>query len=93
MAGHWLLNAEVQIQYQGCPHEIVVYKVVAGWDFLQTLQFVKTNQIMQELQQVVSDFYFKKMNEEADKWWEENNMTKEKFEEMFSYIHYRTPYK
>ena len=60
--------------------------------FLQTLQFVKTSQMMQELQQVVSDFYFKKMNEEADKWWEENNMTVDKFEEMFSNIHYRTPY-
>ena len=31
--------------------------------FLQTLQFVKTDNMMQELQQVVSDFYFKKMEE------------------------------
>ena len=48
---------------------------------------------MQELQQVVSDFYFKKMGEEADKWWEKNNMTTEKFDEMCNNIHYRTPYK
>jgi len=39
VAGHWLLNAQVQIQSQGCPHETVVYKVAVGWDFLQTLQF------------------------------------------------------
>jgi len=51
--------------------------------FLQTLQFVKTDEMMQELQQVVSDFYFKKMKDEADKWWEENNMTDEKLKEMF----------
>ena len=56
--------------------------------FLQTLQFVKTDKMMQELQQVVSDFYFKKMEEEADKWWEENNMTNEKMEEMmYGYLH------
>jgi hypothetical protein len=61
--------------------------------FLQTLQFVKTSQMMQELQQVVSDFYFKKMNEEADTWWDENNMTTEKFEEMCNNINYRTPCK
>ena len=61
--------------------------------FLQTLQFVKTDQMMQELQQVVSDFYFKKMEEEADEWWEKNNMTNEKMKELFYNLHYRTPYK
>lgn len=61
--------------------------------FLQTLQFVKTDEMMQELQQIVSDFYFKKMEEEADNWWKDNNMTNEKMEEMFYNAHYRTPYK
>ena len=61
--------------------------------FLQTLQFVKTDQMMQELQQVVSDFYLKKIEEEADEWWEENNMTNEKMKELFHNSHYRTPYK
>jgi len=55
--------------------------------FLQTLQFVKTDKMMQELQQVVSDFYFKKVEEEADKWWEENDMTNEKLKEMFHNSH------
>ena len=58
--------------------------------FLQALQFVKTDRMMQELQQVVSNFYFKKIEEEADKWWEENDMTNEKLEEMFLHSHYRT---
>ena len=57
--------------------------------FLQTLQFVKTEQMMNELQQVVSDFYFKKMGEEANKWWDENNMTEEKMNEMFLNSHHR----
>ena len=51
--------------------------------FLQTLQFVKTEKMMRELQQIVSEFYFKKMNEEAEQWWAENNMTTEKFDKLF----------
>ena len=61
--------------------------------FLQTLKFVKTEKMMQELQQVVSDFYFKKMEEQADKWWEESNMNNEKLQEIFHNSHYRTSYK
>ena len=52
--------------------------------FLQTLQFVKTEQMMQELKQIVSEFYFNKMNEEAEKWWETNDMTAEKFDKLFN---------
>jgi len=61
--------------------------------FLQTLKFVKTDKMMQELQQVVSDFYFKKMEDEGNKWWEDNNMTEEKLHEMFHDSHFRTSYK
>ena len=50
--------------------------------FLQSLQFVKTDEMFQELRQVVSDYYFKKMEEETDIWWEENKMTNEKLDEM-----------
>jgi len=57
--------------------------------FLQTLQFVKTDKMMQELQQVVSDFYFQKMEKDADNWWNENNMTDEKLEGMFQNSHFR----
>jgi len=61
--------------------------------FLQSLRFVKTNEMFQELKQVISDYYFKKMEEETDKWWDENEMTQEKLKEMFLNSHYRTPYK
>ena len=57
--------------------------------FLLTLQFVKTETMLQELQQVVSDFYFKKMEEEADKWWDENNMSNEKLDKMLN-SHYHS---
>ena len=57
--------------------------------FLQSLRFVKTDEMFRELKQIVSDYYFKKMEEETDKWWDENNMTNEKLEDMFLNAHYR----
>jgi hypothetical protein len=61
--------------------------------FLQSLRFVNTDEMFQELKQIISDYYFKKMETETDKWWMENNMTAEKFEEMFLNAHHRTSYK
>ena len=60
---------------------------------LQTFAHVKSEESINELKTVLLDFYKNKLDEETDKWWEENNMTTVKFEEMFSNIHYRTPYK
>ena len=61
--------------------------------FLQSLRFVNTDEMFQELKQIISDYYFKKMQVEADKWWEDNDMTNEKLDEMFANSHYRTSYK
>ena len=61
--------------------------------FLQSLRFVQTDEMFQELKQIISDYYFKKMEEESDKWWEENNMTPEKFDEMFANSHHRISYR
>jgi hypothetical protein len=58
--------------------------------FLQSLRFVKSDEMFQELKQVISDYYFKKVEEETDKWWDENSMTDEKLEEMFLNAHHRT---
>ena len=57
---------------------------------LQSLRFVNTDEMVQELKQIISDYYFKKMREETDKWWDENDMTNEKLDEMFLNSHYRT---
>ena len=53
--------------------------------FLQSLRFVKTDEMFQELKQIISNYYFQKMEEESDKWWDENDMTTEKLEELFLY--------
>ena len=59
---------------------------------LQTFATAKNEQEKEELTSLYLDYIQRKMDEETDKWWKENNMTVEKFEEMFSNIHYRTPY-
>ena len=59
---------------------------------LQTFAHIKSEESLEELKSVLFDFYRNKLDEETDKWWKENNMTPEKFEEMCSDIHYRTPY-
>jgi hypothetical protein len=61
--------------------------------FLQSLRFVNSDQMFQELKQIISDYYFQKMEEETDKWWDENNMTNERLDNMFANAHYRTSYK
>ena len=53
--------------------------------FLQSLQFVKTDEMYQELRQIISDYYFQKMEEDTDQWWEKNSMTQEKLDEMFEH--------
>ena len=60
--------------------------------FLQSLRFVHTDEMFQELRQVICDYHFKKLEEEANKWWEENEMTDEKLEEMILNAPHRTPY-
>ena len=57
--------------------------------FLQSLRFVNTDEMFQELKQVISDYYFQKMQAETDRWWEEHEMTQEKLDEMFENAHHR----
>ena len=61
--------------------------------FLQSLQFVKTDEMFQELKQIISDYYFQKLKEETSQWWEENEMSQEKLDEMFANSHHRSSYK
>ena len=57
---------------------------------LQSFAHIKSEESFNELKSVLFEFYKKKLDEETDKWWEENNMTTEKFEEMCNNLHYRT---
>jgi len=57
---------------------------------LHTFAHIKSEESLNELKSVLFEFYQKKLDEETDKWWKENNMTTEKFEDICSNIHYRT---
>ena len=61
-------------------------------DFLQLLAHIKTKEEVEELRQVVSDFYARKAEEGMNRLWETGKWSKEKDEEMMK-THLRTPYK
>jgi len=56
--------------------------------FLQTLEFVKTEEMLEELKQIVRDYYIKKVQEEADRLWDEGILG-----DFLLNEHLRTPYK
>ena len=59
---------------------------------LRTFAMAKTEEERDELTSLYLDYIQRKLDVETDKWWSENEMTAEKFEEMFSNAHFRTPY-
>lgn len=64
----------------------------AQMDFLQLLGHIKTIEELEELSQVVSDFYARKAEEGMNRLWETGQWSKEKDDEMMR-THLRTPYK
>lgn len=64
----------------------------AQLDFLQLLGHIKTEEELDELRQVVSDFYARKAEEAMNRLWETGQWSKEKDEEILK-MHLRTPYK
>ena len=64
----------------------------AQLDFLQLLGHIKTVEELDELRQVVSDFYARKAEEAMNRLWETGQWNKEKDEEILR-THLRTPYK
>ena len=65
---------------------------IAQLDFLQLLGHIKTEEELDELRQVVSDFYARKAEEAMNHLWETGQWSKEKDEEILR-THLRTPYK
>ena len=53
---------------------------------------MKSEQELKEVQQVLSEYYFKKLEEQSAKIYEEQGWTPEKLEAMAN-EHFRTPYK
>jgi len=72
--------------------EHIVGLNAAQLDFLQLLAHIKTMEELDELRQVVSDFYARKAEDGMNKLWESGQWSKEKNEEMLR-THLRTPYK
>jgi len=64
----------------------------AQMDFLQLLGHIKTIEELDELRQVVSDYYARKAEEGMNQLWESGQWNKEKDEEILR-THLRTPYK
>lgn len=64
----------------------------AQMDFLRLLGHFKTEEQVNELRQVVCDYYASKIDEEIDKLWESGEWDEKKLEE-FRDAHLRTPYK
>jgi len=59
---------------------------------LQTFATARNEQEREELTSLYLDYIQKKLNIETEKWWNENQMSNEKIEEILN-THYRTPYK
>lgn len=64
----------------------------AQMDFLQLLGHIKTEEELDELRQVVSDYYARKAEEAMNRLWESGQWNKDKDEEILK-THLRTPYK
>ena len=64
----------------------------AQMEFLQLLGHIKTEEELEELSQVVSDYYARKAEEGMNRLWETGQWSREKDEEMMR-THLRTPYK
>ena len=63
----------------------------AQLDFLQLLGHINTMEELDELRQLVSDFYARKAEEAMNRLWETGQWSKEKDEEVLK-THLRTPY-
>ena len=64
----------------------------AQFDLLRMMSYVKTPTALEDLRQVISDYFAKKVEEEVDKLWADGTLNAEKIE-SFRHLHERTPYR
>lgn len=60
-------------------------------NILDIMSFIKTPKALDELNNVLADYFAKRLNEEMDTLWANGTMTDERVEE-FRKLHERTPY-
>ena len=63
----------------------------AQLQLLDMLSFIKTPKALQDLNQVMSDYFVKMADMEMDKMWNEGALSEERIE-SFRNLHERTPY-
>lgn len=59
---------------------------------MQMLSYIKTQEELEELQNVISNYYAKKVDDEMDKLWEQGIINEQTIEQ-WGKEHLRTPYK
>jgi len=60
---------------------------------LRTFATARNEQERDELTSLYLDYIQRRLDAATDKWWNENDMTPEKFNEITKDLHFRTPYK
>jgi hypothetical protein len=60
---------------------------------LRTFATARSEQEREELTSFYLDYIQRKLDAATDRWWEENEMTPEKFNEVTKDLHFRTPYR
>ncbi len=63
----------------------------AQLQILDMMSFVKSEDTLQELKQLISDYFAQKAQAEIDRLWEIGELNEEKVE-SFRHLHERTPY-
>ena len=58
---------------------------------LEMFNYCNSEQMMEELQDVLADFYAKQVQKEADRLWDEGSLDGEAIEKILA-EHWRTPY-
>lgn len=61
-------------------------------EIIDMMSFVKQPETLDNLKQVISDFFAKQAQEEIDRLWDSGDLTDDKVE-SFRTLHERTPYK
>ena len=64
----------------------------AQLQILDMMSFIKSEDTLKELKQVISDFFARQAQEEFNRLWEAGDLNEEKIE-SFRDLHERTPYK
>jgi hypothetical protein len=60
---------------------------------MRTFATARSEQERDEVTSLYLEYLQNKLDAATDKWWEENDMTPEKFEKITENLHLRTPYK